>query len=212
MALSVFLEAQKSSWYPLLLKPVADIITSDNYKKKVLDIGTGPGKLLEMLITQNSNLEVTGIDVDKRMIEVARRRLANYNISLHHQKANEKLEFEDNTFDDVVFCSVLFLLDDHTKRCLLNEALRVLKPDGKIIVLSPTGKKTVLSAFAEVWRYPLAATNWTFIFWKAFTTARARGWHRNQWLSAYSEKRSLCYSQTYVFNNNATLEIISHQT
>ena len=91
----------------------------------------------------------------------------------------------------------------------MNEALRVLNPDGIIIVLSPSGKKTIISSLIEVWRYPFASTNWTFIIWKTFTTRSARKWQYKNWLADFSAKQSLKYASTLIFNNNATIETIA---
>ncbi len=210
-AQKVFLKAQTSGWYPLFLKPVVDAVLADKNSIKVLDIGTGPGKLLELLIKQNENLQLTGIDIDTSMINEARKRLMNKNVSFLYEKVNKKLEFADNEFNVVTFCSVLFLLDDSTKTFLLNEALRVLKPDGKIVVLSPSGKKAIISSFTEVWRYPFTSTNWTFIVWKTFTTRGGNEWRKNNWLQQYARKNKQSYSTELVFNNNAILETINQK-
>ena len=205
----VFLKATKSGWYPLFLKPVVDNISIDKQYKHVLDIGTGPGKLAELLIQKDSNLQFTGIDINTIYIDEAKRRVKHQNVSFHYGKANEKLEFADDEFDVVSFCSVLFLLDDNTKTFLMNEALRVLNQNGKIIVLTPSGRKTILSSLIEVWRYPFSSNNWTFIIWKTFTTRSARKWQHKNWLDDFSAKQSLNYASTLIFNNNATIETIA---
>ena len=205
----VFLKATKSGWYPLFLKPVVDTISLDKRYKQVLDVGTGPGKLAELLIQKDSNFQFTGIDINTIYIDEAKRRVKHPNVSFHYGKANEKLEFADDEFDVVTFCSVLFLLDDITKTFLMNEAIRVLNPDGKIIVLTPSGKKTIMSSLIEVWRYPFSSTNWTFIIWKTSTTRSARIWQHKNWLADFSAKQSLRYASTHIFNNNATVETIA---
>ena len=208
-AQKAFLKAQTSGWYPLFLKPVVDRILADKNNIKILDIGTGPGKLLELLNEQNADLQLTGIDIDTSMINEARKKISHKNVLFHYQRVNEKLEFTDNEFDAVTFCSVLFLLDDTTKAFLFNEALRVLKPDGKIIVLTPSGKKMIISSFVEVWKYPYSSTNWTFIVWKTLTTKGARKWNRSEWLKRFSKQKNLKYTGEITFTKNATIEIIT---
>lgn len=115
-AMSIFLQATKSGWYPEFLKPVVCTITSNNEPQKILDIGTGPGTLPQMLIKKNEALQITGIDIDKSMIAEAKQRLTHQNVAFQHQIANEPLPFADSEFDIVTFCSVLFLLDDSTKK------------------------------------------------------------------------------------------------
>ena len=153
--------------------------------------------------------QLTGIDIDTSMINEARKKISHKNVSFHYQRVNEKLEFTDNEFDAVTFCSVLFLLDDTTKAFLFNEALRVLKPDGKIIVLTPSGKKMIISSFVEVWKYPYSSTNWTFIVWKTLTTKGARKWNRSEWLKRFSKQKNLKYTGEITFTKNATIEIIT---
>lgn len=206
-AQSVFLKAQNSGWYSQFLAPVVNCISTE---QKILDIGTGPGKLLELFAKKDSSLILTGIDIDSGMIDEARERVMYKNVRFEYQTVNQKLAFDDDEFDAVTFCSVLFLLDDVTKQFLLDEALRVLKPGGKIIVLSPSGKKSILSSIREVWQYPYTPTNWTFIVWKTFTTQTARKWQRQQWLCSYAENRNLKYVKYLSFNENATIEILTN--
>ena len=148
--MSVFIKATRSGWYPEFLKPVVDSVLANPTYKQILDIGTGPGTLPQMLIAKNLAVQITGIDTSKNMIEVARKSVSHKNVFFKHQQENESLPFEKQQFDVVTFCSVLFLLDDNTKSMLMNEALRVLKPEGKIIVLTPSGEKAILAPISLV--------------------------------------------------------------
>ena len=150
--MSIFIKATKSTWYREFLMPIAETILHDPAGKKILDIGTGPGKLPELLHSQNPSLLITGIDIDTTMIDEARKNLDTVNISWLYQKRDAPLEFARNEFDIVTLCSVLFLVNDQTKTWLLQEAMRVLKPGGKVIVLTPTGLKSIVSAFPEIGR------------------------------------------------------------
>jgi ubiquinone/menaquinone biosynthesis C-methylase UbiE len=205
----VFLQAQDSSWYIKFVQPVINKISENKKQLTILDIGTGSGKLPELLIKNNPNLDITGIDINKNMIDEARKRIKNDNVSFEYQYINKKLDFNNNKFDIVTFCSVLFLVDDNTKEFLIEEAFRVLKPDGKIIILTPSGKKTILFSFIEVFSFPLNIYNWTFIIWKLFTTNRAKEWVNLKWLQKFSEKNKLKYTKELTFNNNALIETLS---
>ncbi|MDE3145524.1 MAG: class I SAM-dependent methyltransferase [Bacteroidota bacterium] len=205
----MFLKATNSGWYPEFLKPVMEIVTGNTEQKKILDIGTGPGTLPQLLIKKDEKLQITGIDINRAMIHEARKRVSHKNITYLHQKINTSLEFSDNQFDVVTFCSVLFLLDDSVKTFLLHEALRVLKSNGKIIILTPSGRKPIISAFIEVWKYPFSFSNWTFIVWKTLTTKRAKLWQKQKWIEHYALKNNLGYTSSLTFNNNASLEIIT---
>jgi ubiquinone/menaquinone biosynthesis C-methylase UbiE len=207
--MSIFLEATKSDWYPEFLNPVVETIANKAKHHTILDIGTGPGTLPEKLIRKDSSLRITGIDIDTSMIDEAKSRLSHKNVFFQYQKINAPLEFANEQFDVVTFCSVLFLIDDNIKTELMNEALRVLKPNGKIIILTPSGKKPILSSFIEVWRYKFSFSNFTFPIWKIATTRGGRKWHRQKWLENYAIENQLNYTVNLTFNNNATIETIS---
>ncbi|MFI5137246.1 MAG: class I SAM-dependent methyltransferase [Sphingobacteriales bacterium] len=204
---SIFLKAQNSGWYPAFLQPVVNAVSESRGADKILDIGTGPGKLPELLITHNPGLKITGIDTDANMIEEARKRLSHENVRFRYQEPGLPLDFNNNAFDIVMFCSVLFLLSENTKSLLMREALRVLKPGGKIIILTPTGKKSIAGAFTEVWRFPYSKNNWTFMVWRLLTSTQGKHWQKQKWSAQYANEHQ--YQFSYVFNNNATLEIIT---
>jgi len=206
--MSIFLKATQSGWYPEFLNPVVDSVLVNPMHKQILDIGTGPGTLPQMLISKDSGLQISGIDISKSMIEKARRRVAHKNVSFEYQEENKPLPFTAEQFEIVSFCSVLFLLDDSIKTFLMNEAIRVLKPDGKIIILTPSGKKPVLSSFIEVWKYPSSINNFTFPVWKIATSRGARKWQRQKWPEKYATENHLNYTKYLAFNSNATIEII----
>ena len=208
-SLSIFSKATKSSWYKDFLNPVMESITQKTNNKSILDIGTGTGTLPAMLIKKDSSLQIIGIDIDPKMIKEAQSRLSHKNVSFQIQKMNAPLAFTSELFDVVTFCSVLFLVDDTIKTKLMNEALRVLKPNGQIIILTPSGTKSISSSFIEVWHYPFSVYNFTFPIWKIATTGSARKWQRNKWLENFAHKNQLKYTNELTFNNNATLETIS---
>jgi ubiquinone/menaquinone biosynthesis C-methylase UbiE len=155
-----------------------------------------------------SDLKITGIDINKTMIDEARESVLNKNVYFEYQNSKAPLPYADNQFDVVTFCSVLFLVDDSIKANLISEALRVLKPKGRIIILTASGKKSILTSFIEVWRYPFSVNNFTFIIWKIATTIGGRLWEKRKWLERYKAQKELMYTSSLSFNNNATIEII----
>ncbi|MGB3367783.1 MAG: methyltransferase domain-containing protein [Acidaminobacteraceae bacterium] len=98
--------------------------------EKILEVGIGTGK---NLIYYPENLDVTGIDFSKNMLQKAKAKIKNKkNIELIEMDA-QKMNFADNTFDTVitscVFCSVPDPIEG------LKELRRVCKNNGKIIML-----------------------------------------------------------------------------
>lgn len=207
--MNLFLKATQSAWYSHFLNPVVEAISNSTKNLKILDVGSGPGTLAQLLNEKEAQFEITGIDVSKKMIEEAKKRVSHKNISFQNQKVNAPLAFADKQFDVVTFCSVLFLVEDKLKAKLIQEALRVLKPNGIIIILTPSGKKSILLSFLEVWKYKFSIYNFTFPIWKIATTRSGRKWQRQKWLEKFVSENKLKYSKSFTFNDNATIEIIT---
>lgn len=101
----------------------------DINKGLILDIGTGPGFLPLAIARKKTDLRIIGIDISKKMIEIAnayKKGLANVEFKV--MDANH-LEFEDHTFDMIVSTGSLH----HWKTPLrvLNEVYRCLRYGGK---------------------------------------------------------------------------------
>ena len=86
-----------------------------------LEIGVGSGRFAAPL-----NITV-GIDPSDKMVELARDRGVDARPGV-----GEKLLFSDNTFDYVAIIVTLCFVRDPEK--VITESVRVLKPDGKIII------------------------------------------------------------------------------
>lgn len=94
-------------------------------KGKVLDVGCGVGDFCEAINFYRPDLEVYGIDISKKAIEVAKTRVKNANFKVSDA---QELPFKDSFFD-AVLC---FDLIEHVRfpQKALKEACRVLKPGG----------------------------------------------------------------------------------
>ena len=101
--------------------------------KTILDLGTGTGRILELLSTRGQNL--WGIDTSRDMLAVARANLENAklkNVQIRHADIYA-LPFGDGTADLVCIHQVLHFLDD-PQRALL-EARRVLGASGQLLIV-----------------------------------------------------------------------------
>lgn len=94
----------------------------------LLDIGVGNGKHLPLY----KKHKITGIDTSLNMIKMAKKQGIK-DIELLHM-SGEALAFKDNTFDYVVLCHVIAVVNDAD--ALLAEAYRVLKPNGQLFILN----------------------------------------------------------------------------
>ena len=99
----------------------------------VLDIGCGLGGLIDRIDSRFSGLQLTGINVDPRQLDVCHRlRSKSQNVIRWGEADACELPFENNSFD-IVFCvEAMFHFAARTR--FLEQALRVLKPGGKLVM------------------------------------------------------------------------------
>lgn len=102
---------------------------------RLLDIGTGPGRLLLDLAEHSKHLQITGIDISAAMVK---RALANVKKAGDNGRievregAAEKLPFSDNFFEVVVSTGAIHHWKD--PGACLNDIHRVLKPGGCVLL------------------------------------------------------------------------------
>lgn len=195
-----FSTVQEANWYQDFLQPVKDEVTTNS---KVLDVGTGPGKLLEILMKEKEAI-CTGIDIDEGMLEEARKKLAGTSVSLLKIKQGEDLPFQDNSYDCICFCNVLFNLPEQVVMNLLSESFRLLKPNGKILILTPSGKGRRRNLPIHLFR----PDNYSFWMWLVATRSNARRWSADNYSERFSHIKHLAYQQKSVFYGFGSLEIL----
>ena len=96
--------------------------------KRILDVGCGLGMYVRAF--HRFSDEVYGVDIDPEKIAEARRELPNVYVA-----SAEALPFPDGFFDVVLSHEVLEHLGDDRKG--VEEASRVLKPGGRLVVFAP---------------------------------------------------------------------------
>jgi len=169
-----------------------------------LDIGTGSGKMLEILFNEK-NVYSAGTDTNKDMLKEAEEKLRNTSAKLHLIPAGEKLPFEKGSFDYVTVCSVLFHLKEKEIDHLLMGSLQVLKDAGRLIVLTPTGKGNMIKLSKNFF----SLKNKSIFIWYRATKKRALIWSMNQYLKQFAANNKLKYKSQIVMHGFAQLEIIS---
>jgi ArsR family transcriptional regulator len=144
-AAQAFFRANASEWERLrsLHAPEREVeaavleAVGDRPVESLLDAGTGTGRMLELVgpIIKRG----VGVDVSPEMLAIARDRLER--ARLHHCQVRladaYRLPFpaanEVSGFDIVLFHQVLHYLDD--PQAAIVEAARVLKPDGRVLIV-----------------------------------------------------------------------------
>ena len=103
--------------------------------KRVLDIGTGSGRLAIELARARSDWQITGIDISEDMLKLARQNAARGGLSdrIDFQQASAAaLPFADNYFALVISNASLHLWTDPLK--VLQEISRVTSPGGYCLI------------------------------------------------------------------------------
>lgn len=98
----------------------------------VLDAGSGDGAVASFLAPRSRS--ITCVDVSEKMVAAARARLKDYANATARVADIHDLPFEDESFDVVVLFHTLTYAE-HPQRAL-EECARVLRPGGRLVILS----------------------------------------------------------------------------
>lgn len=97
----------------------------------ILDVGCGTGLHLDLY--RKYQCAMYGIDPSPSMLEIARERLGDA-AKLHLGDASD-MPYEDHSFDLVMAMLALHEMNPATRACVVQEMKRVLKPDGRILLI-----------------------------------------------------------------------------
>ena len=119
-------ESLNAGLYGVAMKihpPTADMI--------VLDVGCGTGTQLARY--KEAGCQIYGIDMSRAMLEVARTKLGE-DADLRYGDASN-MPYEDNMFDLVLSTLVIHEMSPDLRSGVLKEIRRVLKDDGRLLVI-----------------------------------------------------------------------------
>lgn len=111
----------------LQYREIAEDLASRAGDGRLLDVGTGPGRLLFHLHRLNKDLKLYGLDISPAMVERASKNLAAIPADLRLGNI-EHTDYPDASFE-IITCSGSLYLWDHPVACL-NEIHRLLRPGG----------------------------------------------------------------------------------
>ncbi len=99
---------------------------------RVLDVGCGPGSLVQAVLPRNSTVRMLGLDPDLEMLRHARSQTGD--ATRWAAGFAQALPFKDASFDRVTMTLLLHHLLRPDKQAALGEAMRVLRPGGRLLV------------------------------------------------------------------------------
>jgi len=136
-------------------KEIAQDLVSRVSHGRLLDIGTGPGRLLIEIHKLNPDIELFGLDISDSMVQLAKKSLTAIGADL--RQGNIRSTSYESNFFDIITCTGSFYLWDHPEECL-EEVYRILK-EGQSAYLFETYKDFCDDEFNEALRANLQKEN-----------------------------------------------------
>lgn len=128
---------------PEQLSDTAMYLSAPNNEAKLLEIGCGNGQRLSRMQTMGWNVE--GLDVDPLAVKKAQ----SYGLSVRLGDLTSQ-NYPDNFFDAIYMSHVIEHL--HHPLNILNECYRVLKPGGRLVMITPNTESWGHNCFNKYWR------------------------------------------------------------
>lgn len=113
--------------------PVIRRTASVGQNERVLDLACGTGELMHRIARRTAEVDLVGVDLAPAMVERAREKLSGVPAAHPRQADSHDLPFADDTFD-VILCANTFHYFTHPQ-VVLAEVRRVLRPDGRLVLL-----------------------------------------------------------------------------
>lgn len=103
-----------------------------NPSNHVLDVGTGTGVLIPHIIQSLSeNGHVVGVDISENMLEIAKQKWNNHQVTYHH---GDVLELNWNKKFDTIICYSMFPHFKENKMNAINRLSHLLNKGGKLCI------------------------------------------------------------------------------
>jgi phosphatidylethanolamine/phosphatidyl-N-methylethanolamine N-methyltransferase len=127
--------------------------------QRVLEVGVGTGISLD---AYPPYVHVVGIDPSADMLKVAEKKVRENRFTNIELKQGDalKLDFPDESFDDVCTFHVITVVPDPVK--MMQEMLRVCKPGGRIVIINHFGSENPVLYFLVAMMNPITRhLGWT---------------------------------------------------
>ncbi len=108
-----------------------------NPAARVLDVCAGTGSNSLLIAQRYPNAQITALDSSENMLKIADSKFHKAGVGNAETVVADACDtgYDDNTFDVVILSLVLHELDSDLQRAMLTESKRVLRDDGRILIL-----------------------------------------------------------------------------
>ncbi len=130
-----------------IICPFDRIIEEVPPKGEVLDVGCGYGTFCIILSEKRPKIKITGLDLDKNRVIIARNRIKNLNIELLNADATN-FEIVKN-FDIIICLDLIHHIPYENHAPMLNNLKKHLKKDGLLVVKDMDNKPF----YKYLWNY-----------------------------------------------------------
>jgi ubiquinone/menaquinone biosynthesis C-methylase UbiE len=125
----------------LVLPPLVDRFGSTSGEGlRFLEIAAGAGTTTQFVRATFPKAEIIALDLSEAYLALARERLRKFGRIHFIQGKAEELRFEDNSFDAVYSAFLFHELPEEIRTKVIEEAFRVLKPNGRFIAVDSLQK------------------------------------------------------------------------
>lgn len=128
---------------------------------RVLEIGCGTGSVTVRLVAAGAR--VTALDQAPAMLEQARARLPEADVTWLEQTAAEIDRLPAAGFEAVVLCLCLSDMSRSERAFVLREATLRLAPGGRVVVADEVRAAGLGGLLQRLWRVPQAALGWLLV-------------------------------------------------
>lgn len=133
--------------------------------KKILEVGSGVGAQTEIILRRFPKVHVTGIDLNEKQVEAARKYLGSFPSAVNryefHKMSADNLTFEAQSFDGAYLCWILEHVPNPAQ--VLSEVRRVLRPGSEIVVTEVMNSSFFLDPYSpNVWKYWMAFNDYQY--------------------------------------------------
>lgn len=133
--------------------------------KKILEVGSGVGAQTEIILRRFPKVHVTGIDLNEKQVEAARKYLGSFPSAANryefHKMSADNLTFEAQSFDGAYLCWILEHVPNPAQ--VLSEVRRVLRPGSEIVVTEVMNSSFFLDPYSpNVWKYWMAFNDYQY--------------------------------------------------